>query len=209
MMKARITMASIVAMVFAATVYAGDTGSGGTWGLTEGAATPSAVDAAGVCSADIDLQGNLLYDSTDALELGTACTDGATGDVCCGGDLYVEGNVEVYGQGSYQPNTVVCDTDTDDFDIDWDNGNIAHLDLEACDQDANDVNAPTNPVNNASYIIAIENSAAGTEDLTWNAVFLFPGGVDPVNTQSANGLDIISCVYVNSLYYCGSAMDMQ
>jgi len=168
-----------------------------------------ATGPSGTSAGNIDMVGFLITDSTDALELGTACNGGATGDVCCGGDLYVEGNVEVYGQGSYQPNTVVCDTDTDDFDIDWDNGNIAHLDLEACDQDANDVNAPTNPVNNASYIIAIENSAAGTEDLTWNAVFLFPGGVDPVNTQSANGLDIISCVYVNSLYYCGSAMDMQ
>ena len=163
----------------------------------------------GSATANIDMKGFLVTDSTDALELGTACTGGATGAVCMGGDLHAEGDITVTGQASYTVYAPACATGTDDFAIDWANGNIAHLDLEGCDQDANDVNAPTNATNYTSYIITIEQSTAGTEDLTWNAAFLFSGGTDPVNTQTNNARDVISCLYVDSVYHCGSVLDLQ
>ena len=119
------------------------------------------------------------------------------------------GAARISGQGAYPANAVTCATATDDFDINWDAGNIAHLDLEGCDQDANDVNAPTNAKNYSSYVITIEQATAGTRDLTWNAVFLFPGGTDPVNTQSNNARDVVTCLYVDSVYHCSSVLDLQ
>lgn len=115
----------------------------------------------------------------------------------------------ITGQLSHDRNIVICDTGTDDFDIDWGEGNIAFLDMEGCDIDANDINAPSNPVEGTSYSIVTEQSTAGTEDLTWNAVFLFPGGTAPDLTQTNNARDLTSCLFVDGLYHCSFAQDFQ
>ena len=161
------------------------------WDVVDNTASALSIDAAGKA-------GILVIVSTNSSE-----------GVSMSGTLGVTGNTTLSGQANHATNTVTCATDTDDFDIDWDNGNIAFLDMEGCDQDANDVNAPTNPVEGSSYSIVIEQGAAGTEDLTWNAAFLFPGGTDPVLTQSANARDVVSCMYVDSIYHCSFAQDYQ
>lgn len=168
------------------------------------------------------------------IDTGDTTTDGDTGDVTIrtgaagagaadAGDIFLQVNgtttvvkvagatnqVTFSGQTIHTMNTVTCATGTDDFDVDWNDGNIAFFDMEDCDQDANDVNAPTNPVNGAAYTIIIEQSTAGTEDLTWNATFLFPGGTDPVLTQTNNARDVISCLYGDSIYHCSFSQDYQ
>lgn len=121
----------------------------------------------------------------------------------------VTGNQAFGGQTSHVAYAQACATSTDDFDINWDGGNIVLLDMEACDQDANDINAPSNPTESATYTIIIEQSTAGTEDLTWNAVFLWPGGTAPVLTQTNNARDVVSCVYADAIYHCAFSQDFQ
>lgn len=158
----------------------------------------------------IALKGGRIYDATDDLNLGATYAPtkgGVTGSTAFGKDAAgisaeFEKRVWFMGQVLLELNTVVCATATDDFDIDWDNGNIVLLDMEGCDQDANDVNAPANPLDSAIYKIIIEQSTAGTEDLTWNAAFLWPGGTDPVLTQANNARDMIECVYADGAYHC-------
>lgn len=58
--------------------------------------------------ANIDVANKLLYDSSDQLDLGTACTDGhsgATGDVCVGADLQVDGPLFADGLVATTPAT--------------------------------------------------------------------------------------------------------
>jgi hypothetical protein len=118
-----------------------------------------------------------------------------------------KGSIQFATQTSHAAYTESCQTATDDFDIDWSNGNIVFLDIadNDCDQAANDVNEPTNPVEGASYVIHIQQSADADIVLTWNAVFLWPGGTAPVLTATASARDVVSCLYSDAVYLCSFA----
>jgi hypothetical protein len=147
--------------------------------------------------------------SDDCDGAGANCTpisiDDGTDDVDLTGDLNVAGQ---YDNAIF---TVTCAAATDDIDINWGLGNIAYVNLDtSCDQDAITVNAPTNPVNTASYSIVINTGTTGTRDLTWNAVFLWSnGGTPPTTTQTASIYEVTTCLYVNSVYVCSAAQNIQ
>lgn len=70
----------------------------------------------GQLTGNLDANGNLIYDSTDQLDLGTACTDNhtfATGDACVGGKFQVDGfiyadsNIYAYTGLYMQDNAVI------------------------------------------------------------------------------------------------------
>lgn len=43
----------------------------------------------------LNAAGKIILDTTDAVELATACTGGSTGDVCTGGNLWLDGDIVV------------------------------------------------------------------------------------------------------------------
>jgi hypothetical protein len=53
------------------------------------------------------------------------------------------------------------------------------------------MNAPTNMVNGARYRLKVIQDGTGTRLLTWNAVYRFPGGVDPCLSAAINCIDLI------------------
>jgi len=54
--------------------------------------------------------------------------------------------------------------------------------------------APTNMVDGGTYILKITQSATGSNALTYNAVFKWPGGVAPVLSVANNAVDILTFV---------------
>ena len=55
-------------------------------------------------------------------------------------------------------------------------------------------NAPTNPTNGQQLTIIVEHSA-NNNVATWNAVWLFPGGVDAVLSTASGKIDLVCAVY--------------
>ena len=78
---------------------------------------------------------------------------------------------------------------TDQANIDWDLalGGAAQVTLGG----NRTLNAPTNMVNGARYRLKVNQDGTGTRLITWNAVYRFPGGVDPCLTAAINCIDIL------------------
>lgn len=78
---------------------------------------------------------------------------------------------------------------TDQANIDWDLalGGAAQVTLGG----NRTLNAPTNMVNGARYRLKVIQDGTGTRLITWNAVYRFPGGVDPCLTAAINCIDIL------------------
>lgn len=53
------------------------------------------------------------------------------------------------------------------------------------------LNAPTNMVDGARYRLKVIQDGTGTRLLTWNAVYRFPGGVDPCLSAAPGNIDIL------------------
>jgi FlaG/FlaF family flagellin (archaellin) len=77
----------------------------------------------------------------------------------------------------------------DQANIDWDLtlGGAAQVTLGG----DRTLNAPTNMVNGARYRLKVIQDGTGTRLLTWNAIYRFPGGVDPCLTAAINCIDIL------------------
>ena len=85
--------AAMVALGLGAYVHAADAPYGAGYGLVE---VGSSVSSTGTASSDINLNSFKLYDSTSCVDLGTAMASShslATGDVCVGDSLEVDGTV--------------------------------------------------------------------------------------------------------------------
>lgn len=54
--------------------------------------------------------------------------------------------------------------------------------------------APTNMVSGFTYILVVQQSSTGTNALTYNSVYKWPGGVAPVLSTANNALDILTFV---------------
>ncbi|MBF0331636.1 MAG: hypothetical protein HQL17_06835 [Candidatus Omnitrophica bacterium] len=108
--------------------------------------------------------------------------------------LNVRGNLKVTGQmllGAYAL------TDAATIAVDWNNGNLQYVTLGA-----NRQITFSNPVAGAKYTLVLIQDVTGSRTITsWPAV-LWSGGVAPTLTTTTVKADIISCLYVNSQYYC-------
>lgn len=62
--------------------------------------------------------------------------------------------------------------------------------------------APTNQVAGFTYILRVQQSSGGSNALTYNAVFKWPGGIAPTLSTGANDIDIITCVSDGTNMYC-------
>ena len=55
--------------------------------------------------------------------------------------------------------------------------------------------APTNPTNGQQATWVVVQDGTGSRTLSYNAIFLFPGGVAPVLTTTASRADLLSGIY--------------
>ena len=98
---------------------------------------------------------------------------------------------------------------TDGATIDW---NLALNQVAKVTLAGNrSMNAPTNQVDGAVYILTVTQDATGTRTLSWNAAFKFPGGVAPTLTSTGLKSDILTFLSngtfmfgVSSLSYANS-----
>jgi hypothetical protein len=91
----------------------------------------------------------------------------------------------------------------------WNEGNVHYIVLG---NGAHTAPTLSNPKDGARYMLILKqpaSDAAGT--VTWPAAMKFPGGVAPTLTTDNNAVDIITLVYdaTNSVYYCGSSLDLK
>lgn len=54
--------------------------------------------------------------------------------------------------------------------------------------------APTNQIDGFTYILRVQQSSAGGNAMTFNAVYKWPGGIAPVLSTGANAVDILTFV---------------
>lgn len=62
--------------------------------------------------------------------------------------------------------------------------------------------APTNISPNASYVLVVRQDATGSRSVSFNAAFLFPGGIDPTFSPAANAVDILTFIGGTNVMYC-------
>ena len=101
------------------------------------------------------------------------------------GDATFEKNLEVKGQAWSAVNAL---SDTATIATNCNLGNVHTVTLGG----NRTLGAPTNIKPGATYIWNIKQDGTGSRTLAYNAVFLFPGGVDPVLTTTANALDTLT-----------------
>jgi hypothetical protein len=87
--------------------------------------------------------------------------------------------------------------------INWNNGNKQAVTLTGnC---TFTFTAPTVMV--ASLNLRLIQDSTGSRTVTWPAGVLWPGKVPAVLTTTAGGIDIISCYYNGTNYYCSPALN--
>lgn len=94
---------------------------------------------------------------------------------------------------------------TDGVTINW-NGNTNGQVVSVTLAGNRTLAAPTNVLENAVYVLRVSQDATGGRTLTWDAVFKFPGGVDPVLSSGASQIDIFSFIGgAGGVLYCVGA----
>jgi hypothetical protein len=71
------------------------------------------------------------------------------------------------------------------------------------------LDAPTNMMAGGTYILRFIQDATGSRDITFAADYEFPGGSDPVQTEAANSIDIMSCYSDGTDMFCNQVSDFQ
>jgi hypothetical protein len=81
---------------------------------------------------------------------------------------------------------------TDAASIEWDlsSNQVASVTLGG----NRTLNAPTNQVDGATYILAVIQDGTGSRTLAYNAVFDFPGGTAPTLSTAVGAVDILTFV---------------
>lgn len=66
------------------------------------------------------------------------------------------------------------------------------------------LNAPTNMLDGATYVLRVIQDGTGNRTLTWNAVYKFAGGTDPTLSTGAGAIDIFKFESDGTNMYCTS-----
>ncbi|CAB4124249.1 hypothetical protein UFOVP49_87 [uncultured Caudovirales phage] len=66
------------------------------------------------------------------------------------------------------------------------------------------LNAPTNPITGQVINITFAQDNVGGRTITFNSIFKFPGGNDPILSSTAFAVDVLTCQYDITLdsWYC-------
>ncbi len=94
-------------------------------------------------------------------------------------------------------------TCADNVTIDWTAGSTAYMTF---DRDAVAVTL-SNPVAGQVYRFLVKQSAGGSDTLSWSTTVKWRGGSAPTLTTAGNAVDIITLVYINSVWYGDAALN--
>ena len=115
--------------------------------------------------------------------------------------LTTNNNVQIGGQG-WSDTAILSDAPT--IATNCNNGNVFTVTLAG----NRTLGAPTNLQNGGTYIWIIKQSG-GSNTLSYNAVFKFPGGTAPTLSTAAGAVDILSGVSDGTNVYCNMVNDLQ
>ncbi len=117
------------------------------------------------------------------------------------GDTIVSGNVKVNGQ-SYSSKQTTKYTPPGAFQIDWDLGNVAVVDLGSA---SGTISVGfSNHKAGASYIIKVIQHDTIPADLDWSTNIKFPGGTAPIISTGADAIDVITLTCISSTELLGN-----
>lgn len=88
-------------------------------------------------------------------------------------------------------------TCADNVTIDWSAGATAYMTF---DRDSVALTF-SNPVVGQVYRLLLKQSAGGSDTLTWTTTVKWRGGSAPTLTTTGDGVDILTFVYINSVWY--------
>lgn len=96
---------------------------------------------------------------------------------------------------------------TDGANIDWDAS--ANQVTSVTLGDNRTMNAPTNLVDGAVYLLIVLQDSTGSRTLSWNSVFKWAGGTAPTLTTTASARDqFVFCSNGTNLYEVGRALNV-
>ncbi len=154
---------------------------------------------------DIHLVGTtrpLAISSSDAAD-GDYMVVGSDGNVGIGSaspqqKLVVGGNIKVNGQVSLSTASLSDASGT--IAVDWNNGTKQYVTLTAVGRSV----TFANPLEGTSYtLVLIQGGSGGNTVTSWSPTPAWAGGSAPATfAASASIADIVSCIYINSTYYC-------
>ena len=146
--------------------------------------------------------GNLIY-GTGLDGTGTTLSSGNIGI----GTASIDAKLEV--NGAMMANTMVNKAfytvgSATNVTVNWNNGNKQKILLE------------TNPVNFTftapsagvgSFSLLLKQDGGGSKTVTWPASVKWPGGTAPTLSTAPNKLDIVTCIYDGTDYFCQIGID--
>ncbi len=89
--------------------------------------------------------------------------------------------------------------------VNWNNGNRQKVTMSGnC---TFTFTAPTSGV--ANVLLELDQNGTGGYTATWPSTVFWPGGSAPTLSTAANAIDIITCFYNRTDYYCTGSMNMQ
>lgn len=69
--------------------------------------------------------------------------------------------------------------------------------------------APTNQQAGATYVLIVRQDGSGSKTLSFDSVYKFPGGTDPVLTTTANAVDLLTFISDGTNMYGAAAKDLK
>jgi hypothetical protein len=169
-----------------------DSGSGVTFTPTAG----QSLNVALATTGDFNVNSGQLYVDTSLADVGINTT-APVQELDVNGDVYVR-------------NTIVFDTEFNvgnsgtTATITWNNGNKQRITMTG--NATLTFVAPPGPTN---VLIKIIQDATGSRTITWPGTVRWPSGIAPTLTTTAAGVDILTCYYDGSLYYCQAGLDFR
>ncbi|MBU4333733.1 MAG: hypothetical protein KKD07_04755, partial [Candidatus Omnitrophica bacterium] len=153
-------------------------------------------------------EASIYYDSTES-DLVIKTQESGSGDL-----IVLDGNM---GIGTPSPNerlevnnTIVYSNEynagsADPYTVDWGNGNKQVITLDA----NNSIVNFTNPAGGvANFLLRIIQDGVGGRNITsWDADIKWPGGSAPALSSGIADVDIVSCYYNGTNYYCTPSFD--
>lgn len=118
--------------------------------------------------------------------------------------LHIVGNLKIEGQAWEDIQATLTPGATTQT-IDWDDGNLAVIDLAAASGDV--TLTLNNPNAGGFYFVKIIQDASSGLDIVWPGSVLWPGGTTPVISAGASAVDTISLAYDGASYYATIAQN--
>lgn len=151
---------------------------------------------------------SIYYDATDLV---IKTQEAGSGDL-----IVLDGHI---GLGTSSPdeklevnNTIVFTSEynagtTTPYTVDWGNGNKQTVTLNASTCTVNFTN-PAGGVSN--FLLRVNQDGTGSRTVgTWDTDIKWPSGTAPTLTTDASAIDIVSCYWNGTNYFCNSSLDFQ